>query len=68
VERYGQQVPPYRETRDYVEKVKGRTTVGRTRRSYVIYRTVEVVDGREVPRYTNVRPADGDYQVVGRVR
>ena len=68
VERYGQQVPPYRETRDYVEKIKGRATVGRTRRSYVIYRTVEVVDGREVPRYTNVRPAGGDYEVVARVR
>ena len=64
VERYGQRVPPYRETRDYVQKVRGRTSVTarRSPRS-TIYKTVEYVDGRPVVRYTNVRPATG-YELV----
>jgi soluble lytic murein transglycosylase len=64
VDRYGQRVPPYRETRDYVQKVKGRTSVAARRppRS-TIYKIVEYVDGRAVVRYTNVRPAAG-YEVV----
>ena len=70
VDRYGQQVPPYRETRDYVKKVRGRT---RTRvaagRAAPLYKVVDVVDGREVPRYTNVRPgADATFEVVSRGR
>lgn len=58
VARYGT-VPPYRETRNYVEKVRrasdAETVSGpRTR----IYRIVEVVNGREVVRYSDV-PAQG---------
>ena len=65
VERYGQQVPPYRETRDYVQKIKGRTgRLSPAARPFVLYRTVDTVDGRPVPRYTNVRPASGEYEVV----
>jgi hypothetical protein len=67
VERHGLRVPPYRETRDYVQKVKGRTGQLASRRPLrpVFYRVVETVEGREVPRYTNVRPADGTpYEVV----
>lgn len=55
VDRYGQKVPPYRETRTYLKRVKAATAL--TAISTVhIYRTVEMVDGREVPRYTNVKP------------
>jgi hypothetical protein len=69
VDRYGQQVPPYRETRDYVKKVKGRTQLQSRRPGLVIYKVTEVVDGREIPRYTNVRPGrDADYEVVRRGR
>jgi hypothetical protein len=58
VERYGQQVPPYRETRDYVERIKGRSgALARAPVPLVVYRTTETVDGREVPLYTNVRPS-----------
>ena len=65
VDRHGQQVPPFRETRDYVKKVRGKTEVMTSRRGLVIYRVTDVVDGREVPRYTNVRPSgDQDYEVV----
>jgi soluble lytic murein transglycosylase-like protein len=64
VDRYGQTVPPYRETRDYVRKVASVTPirVGPTR---IIYKIVEIVDGREVPRYSDRRP-DGHHEVVTR--
>lgn len=59
VDSHGQTVPPYRETRDYVSKVKGiagtgsASPAGRTR----IYRVVDVVDGQEVVTYTDRAPA-----------
>lgn len=62
VDSHGQTVPPYRETRDYVSKVKGiagannavsTSTGGRTK----IYRVVNVVDGEEVVTYTDRAPA-----------
>ena len=58
VKKYGGSVPPYPETRAYVAKIRGDVesagTTGvlpgeRTR----VYRTVEIVDGREVVRYTS---------------
>lgn len=55
VDRYGT-IPPYRETKNYVAKITGRTTSTTTRGSTKIYRTVEVIDGREVVRYSNMRP------------
>ena len=55
VSRYGGKVPPYRETRDYVAKITG--TVGERRPPTRLFRVVDIVDGREVVRYTNT-PAD----------
>lgn len=53
VEKYGA-VPPYRETRDYVSRIRSRagTAPSPTR----LYRIVEIRDGREVVRYTNIAP------------
>jgi soluble lytic murein transglycosylase-like protein len=51
VDRYGQAIPPYRETRDYVKRITKNATPAKppTR----IYRWVEVIDGREIVRYSN---------------
>lgn len=67
VNRYGNTVPPYRETRDYVRKVKTRTNVTTASSPAVrpIYRTIEIVDGREVLRYTDTKPTSGQYDVIG---
>jgi len=63
VDRYGR-IPPYRETQDYVRKIKSVTEI-RVGPRRVIYKVVEIINGREVPRYTDRRPA-GDYEVVTR--
>lgn len=59
VARYGETVPPFRETRDYVAKItKATGTSGMTAPATRIYRVVEIVDGREVVRFTNTPPTD----------
>jgi soluble lytic murein transglycosylase-like protein len=65
VAKYGDAIPPYRETRQYVEKVRARTSLasaGITR----IYKVIKVVNGREVAFYSGVKPASGKYEVVVR--
>jgi soluble lytic murein transglycosylase-like protein len=64
VERHGSAVPPYRETRQYVDKIRAKTGV-RVIEPQRIYKWVEVVDGREIPRYSNVKPTAGSkYETV----
>jgi hypothetical protein len=62
VDRHGEQVPPYRETRDYVRRITSVTAI-RLGPRRVIYKIVELIDGREVPRYSDKKPA-GDYTVI----
>lgn len=64
VEKYGRRIPPYRETQQYVRKIKSVTEI-RTGPARVIYKIVEVIDGREVPRYSDRKP-DGDYELITR--
>ena len=66
VDRYGNKVPPYRETRDYVRKVKTQTTVATSQpRRPIYYKWVEIVDGRARSSATPTRPpASGPYTVI----
>jgi soluble lytic murein transglycosylase-like protein len=66
VEKYGNTVPPYRETRDYVSRVRSTTPIetASSRSHRVIYKFVEMIDGREVPRYSDYPPSRGPYEVV----
>jgi soluble lytic murein transglycosylase-like protein len=68
VDKYGRNVPPYRETRDYVRKVgsaaEGTRTASTTK--LLIYKTIELVDGRVVPRYSSEKPAAGTFEVIRR--
>jgi soluble lytic murein transglycosylase-like protein len=63
VKKYGGRVPPYRETQNYVARIQGSAdglgaaaTSGTAVAPRRVYKRVEVVDGREVVRYTG-RPA-----------
>lgn len=60
VDRYDG-VPPYRETRDYIERIRNVSP----RPSTTMYRKVEVVNGREVVTFTS-KPSDGATKVGGR--
>ncbi len=68
VDRHGRNVPPYQETRDYVRRIslKAGTAVTTAAPRFTIYKTIEVVDGRAIPRYSNQRPASGSFDIVRR--
>ena len=61
VDRFGQTVPPFRETRDYVTRIRGlagaRLTQSVSSSIAPIFRIVDVIDGREVIRYTDHLPS-----------
>jgi soluble lytic murein transglycosylase-like protein len=55
VKKYGGKVPPYRETQNYVARIQSSATAGTSGSTPArrhIYKTVQIVDGREVVRYT----------------
>ena len=66
VKKYGGKVPPYRETQNYVSRIQGSTvpesagTTGSLRARRPIYRTVQIIDGREVVRYTATPSPDAE--------
>jgi soluble lytic murein transglycosylase-like protein len=72
VDRYGRRIPPYRETIDYVRKISSATPntsrkpVPAAPPKTVVYKTVEVVDGRPVARYSSAQPASGTFEIVVR--
>jgi soluble lytic murein transglycosylase len=67
VARHGGQVPPYRETRQYVAKVQRSAALTPAPVSKPIYRVDEEIDGRVVPRFTD-RPVAGGTPVKVRRR
>jgi hypothetical protein len=69
VDRHGQAVPPYRETRRYVAEISQLASrppappTAEPRRDR-IYKVVDVIEGRAVVRYTDQEPPAGSYDVV----
>jgi len=59
VEKYGNIVPPYRETKDYVKRItKAVDTTTPPKPATRIYKTIEIVNGHPVVRLTTVAPRD----------
>ena len=40
------------------------TAVSAVSAGRVIYKTIEIIDGRPVPRYSDTKPASGVYEIV----
>jgi soluble lytic murein transglycosylase-like protein len=62
VEKYGD-VPPFKETQNYIKKVTGSRPVPSPN---AIYKWVEIVNGRPVIKLSNTPPPTGAYEIVGR--
>jgi len=60
VDKHGQAIPPYRETRNYVAKIDKMVGTGGRRveqRPNQIYKVTQIIDGREVTLYTDKKPS-----------
>jgi soluble lytic murein transglycosylase-like protein len=67
VDHHGQSVPPYRETKNYVKQVNqiaGEKTAAPAV-GLRLYKVIEYVDGKPVPKITSTKPTSGMYEVVG---
>jgi soluble lytic murein transglycosylase-like protein len=64
VDKHGQTVPPYRETQNYVAQIGQLARRPIEPRGSQIFKVVEIVDGRPIVRYTDMKPATGTYEVV----
>lgn len=56
VDKHGQSIPPYRETRDYVTKVNAVAGARAEAAQTKLYRTIDIIDGREIIKYTDKKP------------
>jgi soluble lytic murein transglycosylase-like protein len=61
VEKYGD-VPPFKETKNYVKKITGTKPPAPVN---VIYKWFELVNGQPKVRFSNKPPAEGSYEIVG---
>ena len=73
VDKYGLRVPPFRETQDYVKRIlqslQAKTATRAAAASpstKVIYKIVETINGRQVPRYLTAKPSSGPFEIVKR--
>src|SRR4029453_9654901 len=66
VDKYGNKIPPYKETRNYVQRITNLNGVHRGAAGVRMYKVTEIVDGRPIVKYTNTKPSSGSYEEVGR--
>ena len=73
VDKHGEKIPPYRETQEYVRKVSDRAgtaaaaaAAAASKASRTIYKSIQIINGRVVPRYSSHPPATGTYEVITR--
>ena len=55
VDKYGETVPPYKETRNYVSKIDKIASIKQLPGTK-IYQVIKIVDGREIVFYTDKKP------------
>jgi hypothetical protein len=65
VEKYGNTIPPYRETQQYVSRIRG-ASPGSSSAGRIFYKWIELVDGRPIPKYSNTKPSTGPYEILQR--
>ncbi|HYT76151.1 MAG TPA: lytic transglycosylase domain-containing protein [Vicinamibacterales bacterium] len=51
VEKYGRTVPPYKETRSYVARIRNASSTAASPNQ--VFQTVQIIDGQRVVRFTN---------------
>lgn len=56
VDKYGETVPPYQETRQYVKKIDQLAGTARVGGAPKVYSVIEIVDGRPVIKFTDKKP------------
>jgi hypothetical protein len=66
VDRHGSQIPPYKETQDYVRRVSALQGKTPGAPGPKLYKWTEIVDGRPVLHVSNMKPASGNYQEIAR--
>ncbi|PYQ94242.1 MAG: hypothetical protein DMF94_24110 [Acidobacteria bacterium] len=63
VDKHGQSVPPYRETRNYVAQINQMAARPPQMQANSIYKVTETIDGRPIVRYTDKKPSTGAYEI-----
>ena len=66
VDKYGSKVPPYKETQNYVLKITGMRGTNRAAPGIRMFKVFEILDGRQIVKYTNTKPEGGNYEEVRR--
>ena len=65
VDKHGQNVPPYRETRNYVAQINQMAPRRPIEpRGTRIYKVIQTIEGRLSVRYTDRKPANGEFESV----